>query len=152
MFFFFSSRRRHTRCALVTGVQTCALPISELKVGEALVSLLQADGAPTPVERTLIRPPSSRLGPLSPAERAAVIQSSAVAGKYEAAVNRESAHEMLAERAGEEVVADDAAPAQRSGGAAGGGGWSGRVGQKRVLAVAGAALSAPAPAHGEQLS
>src|SRR3546814_3436673 len=83
-----------------------ATAITELKVGEALVSLLQADGAPTPVERTLIRPPSSRLGPLSPAERAAVIQSSAVAGKYEAAVNRESAHEMLAERAGEAVVAD----------------------------------------------
>src|SRR3546814_16352928 len=81
--------------------------------------------------------PSSRLGPLSPAERAAVIQSSAVAGKYEAAVNRESAHEMLAERAGEAVVADDAAPAQRSGGAAGGGGWIGRVGKKLVMAVAG---------------
>ena len=129
-----------------------ATAITELKVGEALVSLLQADGAPTPVERTLIRPPSSRLGPLSPAERAAVIQSSAVAGKYEAAVNRESAHEMLAERAGEAVVADDAAPARRSGGAAGGGGWIGRVGKKLVMAVAGAFLASKARDVGDQLS
>src|SRR3546814_16615015 len=82
--------------------------------------------------------PSSRLGPLSPAERAAVIQSSAVAGKYEAAVNRASAHEMLAERAGEAVVADEAAPAQRRGRAAGGGGWIGRVGKQLVVAGAGA--------------
>src|SRR3546814_6741832 len=129
-----------------------ATAITELKVGEALVSLLQADGAPTPVERTLIRPPSSRVGPLIPAERAAVIQSSAVAGKYEAAVNHESAHEMLAERAGEAVVADDAAPAQRSGGAAGGGGWIGRVGKKLVMAVAGAFLASKARYIGDQLS
>src|SRR3546814_10939314 len=59
---------------------------------------------------------------------------------------------MLAERAGEAVVADDAAPAQRSGGAAGGGGWIGRVGKKLVMAVAGAFLASKARYIGDQLS
>ncbi len=73
--------------------------ITELKVGEALVSLLQADGAPSMVERTMIRPPVSRLGPLTPAERSMIVKTSAVAGKYEAAQDRESAYELLAAKA-----------------------------------------------------
>ena len=69
--------------------------ITELKVGEALVSLLQQDGAPAPVERTLIAPPRSRVGPLTPKERAILKSISPVGEKYEATVDRESAEEML---------------------------------------------------------
>ena len=73
--------------------------ILELKVGEALVSMLENKGEPSIVQRTLIRPPQGRIGPLSEPERRAIISSSAVFGKYEQAQDRESAHEMLAERA-----------------------------------------------------
>ena len=69
--------------------------IIELKTGEALVSLLQPDGAPSPVERVFIRPPSSRVGPLEPGERKVIITSSPVAGKYEETIDRESAFETL---------------------------------------------------------
>jgi DNA helicase HerA-like ATPase len=70
--------------------------ITELKVGEALVSVLQADGSPTPVERTLIRPPSSRVGPCTPQERAIMIQTDAVSDRYDVLIDRESAEEILA--------------------------------------------------------
>ncbi len=73
--------------------------ITELKVGEALVSMLGEDGAPTPVDRTLIRPPGSRLGPLTAQERKIMVATSAIAGKYEPAVDRESAYEILTARA-----------------------------------------------------
>ncbi|MFM8375542.1 MAG: helicase HerA-like domain-containing protein, partial [Phenylobacterium sp.] len=73
--------------------------IQALGVGEALVSVLDEKGAPTVVQKTLIRPPVSRLGPLSPPERAAVMASSPVKGVYEAAVDRESAFEVLQSRA-----------------------------------------------------
>ena len=69
--------------------------ITQLKVGEALVSLLQPDGSPSPVERTLIAPPRSRVGPITPEERKVMIDTSAVAGKYETVVDRESAYEIL---------------------------------------------------------
>ncbi len=82
--------------------------ITELKVGEALVSVLQEDGSPTPVERTLIKPPRSRLGPLTDRERAVMQAASPLAGKYEAAVDRESAEEILKAR-GEEAAAAAAA-------------------------------------------
>ncbi len=78
-----------------------ATAITELKVGEALVSLLQPDGAPSPVARTLIRPPFSRVGPLTAQERAIIVSTSPVAGKYDTAVNRESAAELLAAKAGD---------------------------------------------------
>jgi DNA helicase HerA-like ATPase len=78
-----------------------ATAITELKVGEALVSLLMADGAPTPVERTLIAPPRSRVGPISADERATVINASPFAGKYDEMVDRESAYEKLQSRAAE---------------------------------------------------
>jgi hypothetical protein len=76
-----------------------AREIQELKTGEALVSLLQDDGAPSPVERVLIRPPQSRLGPLTDAERKVILATSPVAGRYEEAVDRESAFELLAAKA-----------------------------------------------------
>src|SRR6187549_3476076 len=69
--------------------------ITELKVGEALVSLLMPDGAPTPVERTLIKPPGSRVGPLTQQERAILIQTDAIGAKYDTLLDRESAEEIL---------------------------------------------------------
>ncbi|NIJ09414.1 hypothetical protein FHS31_003046 [Sphingomonas vulcanisoli] len=89
-----------------------ATAITELKVGEALVSLLQPDGSPSPVARTLIRPPSSRVGPLTDKERAIMISTSPVAGKYDTLVNRESASEMLAAKAGDAKAATAQAQAQ----------------------------------------
>jgi DNA helicase HerA-like ATPase len=88
-----------------------ATAITELKVGEALVSLLQPDGAPSPVARTLIRPPFSRVGPLTDPERAIIISTSPLAGKYDAPVNRESAAEMLAAKAGDAKAAAEKAAA-----------------------------------------
>jgi DNA helicase HerA-like ATPase len=73
--------------------------VTELERGEALVSTLDAKGAPTPVARTLIRPPESRIGPLEESERQELMNRSPVAGRYDERVDRESAHEKLAERA-----------------------------------------------------
>ena len=73
--------------------------ITELRVGEALVSTLAPDGAPSVVQRTLIAPPRSRLGPVSTGERAVIVGASPLAGKYDQAVNRESAEEVLARKA-----------------------------------------------------
>jgi DNA helicase HerA-like ATPase len=89
-----------------------ATAIIELKVGEALVSLLQEDGSPSPVERTLIAPPRSRVGPLETKERAVIRSLSPVDGKYETAINRESAAEILAARGSASAAAATAAKAQ----------------------------------------
>jgi DNA helicase HerA-like ATPase len=70
--------------------------ITELKVGEALVSTLQEDGAPSIVQRTLVKPPRSRLGPVTAKERAIINSVSPHDGKYDEAVDRESAEEVLA--------------------------------------------------------
>jgi hypothetical protein len=88
-----------------------ATAITELKVGEALVSVLQEDGSPTPVERTLIKPPRSRLGPLTDRERTVIQSASPLAGKYDEAVDRESAEEILKARGEEAVAAAEAAKA-----------------------------------------
>ena len=93
--------------------------ITELKVGEALVSTLEPDGAPSVVQRTLIAPPRSRLGPVSDKERAIIQSISPFSGKYDTAVNRESAAEVLARKAEDaaaaaQVVADQGAAAQRA--------------------------------------
>ncbi|MBF0665193.1 MAG: DUF853 family protein [Brevundimonas sp.] len=80
--------------------------IQSLGVGEALVSTLDAKGAPNVVARTMIRPPDSRLGPATDAERAAVMAASPVRGLYDTPVDRESAEEILLARRGE---ADQAA-------------------------------------------
>ncbi len=87
-----------------------AKAITELRTGEALVSLLQEDGAPSPVARTLIRPPRSRLGPLTPKERAIIQSVSPVGGKYDERVDRESAEEILKTRA--DAAAAEAARAK----------------------------------------
>jgi uncharacterized protein len=72
--------------------------ITQLGVGEALVSMLDEKGTPGIVRRALVAPPHSRLGAITPDERRAVIQSSLLAGHYEAAVDRESAYEMIKQR------------------------------------------------------
>jgi DNA helicase HerA-like ATPase len=82
-----------------------ATAITELKVGEALVSLLQPDGAPSPVQRTLIAPPGTRVGPVTPVERGVLIQTDAVGAKYDTLVDRESAEELLAAKASEASAA-----------------------------------------------
>jgi DNA helicase HerA-like ATPase len=81
--------------------------ITELKVGEALVSTLDEKGAPTIVQRTLIKPPRSRLGPVTPKERAIIQSVSPLDGKYDTPVDRTSAFEVLAAKA-----ADAAATAE----------------------------------------
>ena len=72
--------------------------ISTLGVGEALVSTLQEKAVPMPVERTLMAPPRSRMGSITQEERAAVRSRSPVGSKYDTAVNRESAYEILSRR------------------------------------------------------
>ena len=81
--------------------------ITTLGTGEALVSTLQAKGIPSVVERTLIRPPSSRLGPLAAGERAGVIALSPVAGQYDEDLDRESAFEILNRRAEQAALAQE---------------------------------------------
>ena len=78
--------------------------ITQLRTGEALVSTLDEEGAPTIVERTLIKPPRSRLGPVSPKERAIIQSVSPVEGKYDQLVDRESAEEVLAQKAADAVA------------------------------------------------
>ena len=73
--------------------------ITELGVGEALVSTLDNEGIPTQVERVLIRPPQSRIGPMSDKERKEQISRSPYRGRYDKALDRESAYEMLTQRA-----------------------------------------------------
>ena len=73
--------------------------IRDVGVGEAVTSMLENKGVPGIVERTLIRPPSSQLGPIDDAARKAVIAASPVAGKYETLIDRHSAYEILAARA-----------------------------------------------------
>ncbi|MBD8548041.1 helicase HerA-like domain-containing protein [Sphingomonas sp. CFBP 8760] len=82
-----------------------ATAITELKVGEALVSLLQADGSPSPVERTLIAPPASRVGPVTPAERRVLIDTDLVGDKYDTVIDRESAEELLTAKTQEAAAA-----------------------------------------------
>jgi DNA helicase HerA-like ATPase len=73
--------------------------ITQLAVGEALVSFLDASGAPSPVQRARVHPPRSRLGPLAPDEQRVAVSASPLQGKYEREVDRESAYEQLRDRA-----------------------------------------------------
>ena len=75
-----------------------ATAITELGTGEALVSVLNKDGSPTPVERVLIRPPESRIGPLSEDERQTIMSRSPLKGRYDNSIDRESAYEILKRR------------------------------------------------------
>ena len=89
-----------------------ATAITELKVGEALVSLLLPDGSPSPVERTLIKPPSSRVGPLTAQERAVLVQTDAIGTKYDTVLDRDSAEEILKAKGDEAAAAAAAAKAE----------------------------------------
>jgi DNA helicase HerA-like ATPase len=92
--------------------------ITELGVGEALVSLLDAKGRPSETERVWVLPPASRLGPVTPPERQALLRSSLVAGVYEQTIDRESAYERL--RATHAAPAADAPAAASATGGLGG--------------------------------
>ena len=85
--------------------------IMELGKGEALVSFLEGGGTPAMVERVMVRPPSARIGPVTPEERKAIIDNSPFKGKYDSAIDAESAYEVLQKR-----VAGTAAAAAGSGG------------------------------------
>jgi DNA helicase HerA-like ATPase len=100
-----------------------AAAITELGVGEALVSFLDDKGRPAVVERAMVLPPASRLGPLTDAERRQAIRASLLHGHYEQAVDRESAYEKLTARAAPEAASEKvgsgetvAADAQGAGG------------------------------------
>ena len=94
--------------------------IMELGKGEALVSFLEGNGTPAMVERVMIRPPTGRIGPITPEERKAIMDNSSVKGKYDTSVDSESAYEELQKRlAGTAATAD---------GSAGGGGILGQIG------------------------
>jgi DNA helicase HerA-like ATPase len=98
-----------------------AAAITELGVGEALVSFLDEKGRPTMVERAFVLPPASRIGPITPEERRAVIAASLVAGVYEKPVDRESAYERLRGRAAQSAEPAAAPTAGTAGTPAGGG-------------------------------
>ncbi|MDZ4168262.1 MAG: helicase HerA-like domain-containing protein [Coriobacteriia bacterium] len=83
--------------------------VTDLKVGEALISVLSADGNPEPVRRALVVPPHGRIGAITPEQRAAIRAASLVAGHYEAEIDRESAHEVLFARAQAAAAAADQA-------------------------------------------
>jgi len=120
-----------------------AAVITELGVGEALVSCLDEHGRPGVVERAFIVPPQAQIGPISEAERKAVMQESLLAGHYEKAVDRESAYEILKGRAAgkpAEAAAQQEAPTSAGNGGGGllgslfGGGSSRREGAAEALA------------------
>jgi uncharacterized protein len=92
-----------------------ATAITELAVGEALVSFLDAKGRPSVTERVFVLPPGSQIGPITPEQRKALIASSLVAGTYEKVVDRESAYEKIKGRA---AASPAQAPAGSGGGAA----------------------------------
>jgi DNA helicase HerA-like ATPase len=94
--------------------------ITELGKGEALVSFLEGNGTPAMVERIMVRPPTARIGPITPEERKAIMNKSPVKGKYDTTIDSESAYEVLQKR-----VAGTAASADGSGG---GGGILGQIG------------------------
>jgi DNA helicase HerA-like ATPase len=87
--------------------------IMQLGKGEALVSFLEGNGVPAMVERVMVRPPTARIGPISPEERKVIIDNSPVKGKYDTAIDSESAYEVLQKRVA---------------GASGGGGILGQIG------------------------
>ncbi|WP_323768680.1 helicase HerA-like domain-containing protein [Antarctobacter sp.] len=113
---FTARDRRALRLAAETYRDNPALDIEEairtVGVGEAVTSFLERKGAPGMAQRTLIRPPSSQLGPITLAERRAILGASPQAGKYDTTVDRDSAHEMLRARA--EKAAREAEEAERA--------------------------------------
>jgi DNA helicase HerA-like ATPase len=112
--------------------------ITELGVGEALVSMLEGKGTPAIVTRDLIAPPASRVGPITPDERAGIVRKSPLLGKYDTTIDSESAYETLAKRAGKgaAAAAPGAEPAQD-----GGGGLLGQLGGMLGGVLGGAAAT-----------
>src|SRR5690606_1144919 len=108
--------QKAVRTAAETFVSNPALDVARvlgtLGTGEALVSTLQEKGIPMPVEHTLVAPPRCRMGAITEAERAQVRAGSPVGGKYDRGVNRESAAEMLAQRAEAATARAGAPPAK----------------------------------------
>jgi DNA helicase HerA-like ATPase len=102
--------------------------ITELGKGEALVSFLEGSGTPSMVERVMIRPPSARIGPITPAERTAIQAKSPFKGKYDTAIDRESAYEMLQKRTADTAHLGTAGPPANPGEAPAGGGLLGSLG------------------------
>jgi len=92
-----------------------ATAVTELGVGEALVSLLEADGSPQVVQRAFILPPHGRIGPISPDERQRIRSESLVAGHYEQEIDRESAYEVLKARAQQATAPAAGVPAGQQG-------------------------------------
>ncbi len=90
-----------------------ASAITELGVGEALVSTLREKGVPSMVERTLIRPPQGRLGPLTPGERAVLVAASPMGAKYDTPFDRESAYEVLTKKAAETAAEPEPAEQEK---------------------------------------
>ena len=108
--------RKAVKTAAETFVENPALDVAkaigQLGVGEALVSTLQAKGIPMPVEHTLVAPPRCRMGAITDAERMQVRAGSPVGAKYDTAVDRDSAAEMLAKKAEAATAKADAPPAK----------------------------------------
>jgi uncharacterized protein len=119
--------------------------IMELGIGEALVSTLDEKGQPTMVQKTLVRPPSSRVGPITDTERKAVINASPVEGLYDEAEDRESAYEILQKRTAEHTQAeaeagdDDQANKKAAGGASRSDGFWTTFGKQIIRSVVPAA-------------
>ncbi len=131
--------------------------ITELAVGEALVSFLDEKGTPSIVDRVLILPPASRIGPMSVDERGAAVAASPIAGHYEAVVDRESAYEKLNAGQGNVAAAPGEAVSQgslldRLGGLFGGaGGGSGKAAGRQREGILEAAAKSAARAVGSEV-
>jgi DNA helicase HerA-like ATPase len=102
--------------------------ITQLGKGEALVSFLEAAGTPAMVDRAMIRPPSARIGPVTPEERRAAMAKSPVAGKYDVTVDPNSAYEILQKRVQDAAAASPAAEGEHAPAQAGAGGILGGLG------------------------
>lgn len=126
-----------------------ATAITELGVGEALVSFLDEKGAPTPVERVFVCPPESRVGPATDVERKQVMAQSLVAGVYDKLVDRESAYEILKQRAEQASAATQAQQQEESSGFDLGGILGGKT--SRSDSVLESAAKSAARAIGSQL-
>jgi DNA helicase HerA-like ATPase len=96
--------------------------IMELGIGEALVSSLDRKGQPTVVERTLVKPPNARVGPITETERKSIIDESPVKGDYDKTLDRESAHETLQKRMKERAAAKAEEKETKTSGSSSGGG------------------------------
>ena len=120
--------------------------ITQLGVGEALVSFLDEKGRPTIVERAWICPPQSQIGPITPEERKTLLAKSLVAGQYEKTIDRESAFEKLKSRHGTEATPSIAPESGGFGGILGKLGFPGGGGTSKREGVVEAAIKSAARA------